>query len=523
MLLLLAAACATEEEAPVDEGPPLDTLELPTSPTWTCPRLRRGVATALEVRGAVAWRGHSPRSTGSSPAAPTCGRRADVETIEVDQDAGGWSWADHCEDQQGRGYEGAVWWSSTAAAEGDPAEADGRTISGERRLVGDATVTAGSDTRSSSTHDRDAVTIGTAPDYTRWTWSSAVDATVTGADALADASTPGGWRADLYTYASGGDADALEVRGDVYLFEERLAGRFDSLSMDLALDPSDECGEPRGWLSLRDEDAYCTTSSSSRATPTTPATPAPTRPLRRVRRLRHLVPARRRVGEGLPGPLLRVGRSARGPVDRGLRPLDPLALTGGPPCSSRSGSSAAARKSPTTGSCSWTRAPSSSGSRSTCAACTPPRRSSSPSRRTRASTSSTWTGTSRTAPPRAGARDLQPPLPHARRRDLLRPGGGGARRRREHAGRRRGRRGAAPRHLRRRERPAVQLRRDGGPHDGHAAPRRLLEPRVPEGETGWQPATWRDARPAAGVLSMTGIWQRFPSMGGNANGTAPTR
>lgn len=39
----------------------------------------------------------------------------------------------------------------------------------------------------------------------------------------------------------------------------------------------------------------------------------------------------------------------------------------------------------------------------------------------------------------------------------------------------------------------------------------------PEGETGWQPATWRDARPAAGVLSMTGIWQRFPSMGGNAN------
>ncbi|MFZ5481780.1 MAG: hypothetical protein ACOZNI_33775 [Myxococcota bacterium] len=39
----------------------------------------------------------------------------------------------------------------------------------------------------------------------------------------------------------------------------------------------------------------------------------------------------------------------------------------------------------------------------------------------------------------------------------------------------------------------------------------------PDGATGWQPATWRDARPAAGVLSMTGIWQRYPSMGGNAN------
>ncbi|MFN7143312.1 MAG: DUF1585 domain-containing protein, partial [Myxococcota bacterium] len=34
---------------------------------------------------------------------------------------------------------------------------------------------------------------------------------------------------------------------------------------------------------------------------------------------------------------------------------------------------------------------------------------------------------------------------------------------------------------------------------------------------GWQPATWRDGRPAAGILSMTTIWQRYPSMGGNAN------
>lgn len=259
MLLLLAAACATEEEAPVDEGPPLDTLELPDVSDLDLPAAYgEGLATALEVRGAVAWRGHLAALDGIEPGCPDLWAGApDVETIEVDQDAGGWSWADHCEDQQGRGYEGAVWWSSTAAAEGDPMEADGQTISGERRLVGDATVTVGSETRFEldGTID-DAVTIGTAPDYTRWTWSSTVDATVTGDDALADASTPGGWRADLYTYASGGDADALEVRGDVYFFEERLAGRFDSLSMDLALDPADECGEPRGWLSLRDEDAY---------------------------------------------------------------------------------------------------------------------------------------------------------------------------------------------------------------------------------------------------------------------------
>jgi hypothetical protein len=40
----------------------------------------------------------------------------------------------------------------------------------------------------------------------------------------------------------------------------------------------------------------------------------------------------------------------------------------------------------------------------------------------------------------------------------------------------------------------------------------------PAGEPdAWTPATWRDGRPAAGMLSMTTIWQRYPSMGGNAN------
>lgn len=34
---------------------------------------------------------------------------------------------------------------------------------------------------------------------------------------------------------------------------------------------------------------------------------------------------------------------------------------------------------------------------------------------------------------------------------------------------------------------------------------------------GWQPATYRDGRPHAGILTMNTIWQRYPSMGGNAN------
>lgn len=34
---------------------------------------------------------------------------------------------------------------------------------------------------------------------------------------------------------------------------------------------------------------------------------------------------------------------------------------------------------------------------------------------------------------------------------------------------------------------------------------------------GWTRGTYRDGRPHAGLLSMTTIWQRYPSMGGNAN------
>lgn len=39
----------------------------------------------------------------------------------------------------------------------------------------------------------------------------------------------------------------------------------------------------------------------------------------------------------------------------------------------------------------------------------------------------------------------------------------------------------------------------------------------PEGGSGWEPAHYMDGRPEAGILTMTTVWQRYPSMGGNAN------
>lgn len=38
-----------------------------------------------------------------------------------------------------------------------------------------------------------------------------------------------------------------------------------------------------------------------------------------------------------------------------------------------------------------------------------------------------------------------------------------------------------------------------------------------DGQGGWEPATYVDGRPHAGMLTMTTTWQRYPSMGGNAN------
>lgn len=46
---------------------------------------------------------------------------------------------------------------------------------------------------------------------------------------------------------------------------------------------------------------------------------------------------------------------------------------------------------------------------------------------------------------------------------------------------------------------------------------RFWDTDYPQGETGWQPVRYNDNRPHAGILTMSTTWQRYPSMGGNAN------
>ena len=44
-----------------------------------------------------------------------------------------------------------------------------------------------------------------------------------------------------------------------------------------------------------------------------------------------------------------------------------------------------------------------------------------------------------------------------------------------------------------------------------------------DGGGNWVPAHYSDGRPHAGMLTMTTTWQRYPSMGGNANRRGPNR
>jgi hypothetical protein len=215
---------------------------------------------ALDVRASAAWAGHVSALSLASPDCPNLWVGAPGDALDVDGDAEGMSWADHC--AVGLvDYAGAAWWETSVVVEGDPEDAVGATTTASRSIVADALVAQGSEALFELDGEvSDAMTRTLAPGYDRWTWSSLVEATVTGSEALSGTAAPGGFRTDAYLYVEGGDSARLELRGNVYLFEDRIAERFDSLAADLVYlgsgGPSDCLLEPNGWLSLRDTNAY---------------------------------------------------------------------------------------------------------------------------------------------------------------------------------------------------------------------------------------------------------------------------
>lgn len=185
----------------------------------------------------------------------------DDESVDLDAE-GGSSWFDHCS-AGATDFDGWAWFDTALVASGDAASPEGLTVDATRELSADGVISDDAGVQLELDGEfSDAVSRTDAPDYQRWTWSSAVAGTVTGAEAMDGSRTPGGWRADLAVYASGPDENVYEVAGNIFLFDSLWQGRFDSADLDLAFagagaaGPDDCSAEPAGWIGLRDENAY---------------------------------------------------------------------------------------------------------------------------------------------------------------------------------------------------------------------------------------------------------------------------
>ncbi|MFT7521695.1 MAG: hypothetical protein ACI9MC_003847, partial [Kiritimatiellia bacterium] len=192
----------------------------------------------------------------------------DVENIRLRTDGNGLAWKDFCEQNDGTSWGGFEYWEVDIAIDGDPTTVEGQTVEAERLLFGDGLIT----TETSVLYEfdgeaTDGLTVVDAADgYNAWTYSSLVAGTATGSLAFDEATsdTPGGYRTDMYRRATGGsgDGDTVEARGNLFFFEHRIQERFDSIVLDVEFrgpagaGPDDCLKEPRGWIGVRDENAF---------------------------------------------------------------------------------------------------------------------------------------------------------------------------------------------------------------------------------------------------------------------------
>lgn len=261
MALVMLLACKGADPAGQDTGLDLGqgpgTLTLPDLSDVDLPAAYLdGLERARGITLTSAWSGHTTaiaRRTATCPDLYVGG----VEDADMGDDTLGLTWSDYCQPASGgAAFGGWAWWDGSVQVQGDPAEATGQIVDASRSLSGDGLVSVdGAAAFELRGELSESIYLSTAPDYQAWSWSSLVDATVTGADAF-PAAEADGWRASMYMDATGGEAPTLELRGAAYLFGPRIAGRFDSIDLDLSFGSDPDCTlEPHGWIALRDEDA----------------------------------------------------------------------------------------------------------------------------------------------------------------------------------------------------------------------------------------------------------------------------
>ncbi len=264
LLLIWLVGCAGDDE-PLDLRDPAPELPLPDLDGVDLDAAFADALTvALRADARTAWDGHALGLGAASPGCPDL-YAGSFDLDDRDVPDRGLSWSDHCRTPAGDTFGGYAWWEDRLLASGDAAAPAGRTVDASRalRAAGVMADVDGAPWWELNGEATDSLLLTEGPDYAEWTYNSVLRGTLTGLLPF-DPDTsgiPGGWRADMYLRATGGDTQTLELRGNLYLFAHRIAGRFDSVDVNLAWgEPGaqgpDACDlEPRGWIGVRDEDA----------------------------------------------------------------------------------------------------------------------------------------------------------------------------------------------------------------------------------------------------------------------------
>lgn len=251
--LLATAACSPEAEPEKGADPTVAPIEDPALEA----ALFESLSWALSADVTAPWRGLAAANARGNGACPAgyAGEPPDNDIQGTGAVGAGTSWTGSCS-AGAVDYLGYMYWET--AFTGDV------SAGAARMLIGDGTVGEGDRVLYEfDGNANDAFSSETTYDgLDVWEYESEVSATVTGELAYPEGGLPGpsGLREDLFVYFTGGDEQTLEAYGNVYLYEDLIAGTFDSVFLDIEMDgrgadPEDCTAEPRGTIGLRDHEA----------------------------------------------------------------------------------------------------------------------------------------------------------------------------------------------------------------------------------------------------------------------------
>ncbi len=262
-LAVFAIGCAPEEEEPVTSEPPQELVQPDLEGIDVPAAFEQAVRTAVATDLRAPFAAHAASMSLLHPGCPDLyAGPPDPDMDEIDIDARGVSWSDHCSTGGGREFGGFVYWDGSMTLQGDPTTVEGRTSTASRELIADGVIAEGDDVLFEfDGTGSDSVLRVDADGFNRFVYNSLMEGTVTGS-MVSEQGQIGDLRTDMYLAYTGGDADTLEARGNVFFFDHRIQEKFDSIHLDIAFasptstEPGGCDQEPLGFVSLRDSNAF---------------------------------------------------------------------------------------------------------------------------------------------------------------------------------------------------------------------------------------------------------------------------